>query len=270
MIFLRVFEHLLPRSRTWRLTPGKVLTALFDGLQGVGVDARTFFDLIWSDLDPSQTRELDAWESQFALGNSASLTETERRDRLDAAWKTLGGQDPRYIEDTLRANGFDVYVHEWWEPSSRPAVGVQACAIPRNPNVYLAGGQSLNVQAGELSAQAGEPFAQAGNSFTPEGGYALATKLFDTEPDFITFAGEDFMEAGEDVALAGNYLGFREVLKTQPIPTDPAKWPFFLYIGAQTFGLNATVPLDRRDEFENLCLRIKPGHVWLGMLINYT
>lgn len=114
-LFYRIFEHLLPKARAWRLKSNKLLTDLFQGLTGLGSDARQFVDDVYLDEFPESTRELDAWELQFGLPDTG-LLEQARRDRLDATWKALGGQDPRYIEDTLRAAGFDVYVHEWWIP----------------------------------------------------------------------------------------------------------------------------------------------------------
>ena len=43
----RIFSHLLPRSATWALSPGKALTAFFDGLSGVFAEAKTYADLVY-------------------------------------------------------------------------------------------------------------------------------------------------------------------------------------------------------------------------------
>ena len=36
MTFLRVFKHLLPNARAWRITVDKKLRQFFEGLSGVG------------------------------------------------------------------------------------------------------------------------------------------------------------------------------------------------------------------------------------------
>lgn len=271
MIFLRIFKHLLPHARAWQITVDKNLRSFFSGLTGVGSDIKEFIDGVWLDIFPETTRELDLWETQFGLRDTG-LTEQERRDRLDATWKSLGGQDPRYIQDTLRANGFDVYVHEWWVPGTEPSVGVKQCVTPRNPLLVLRReftGVALLVECGEALAACGEALAQAGESLTPRG-YPLVNKVFFTAPDVLTLCGEAIAEAGESSALCGNYFEFREILKNYIVPTDVDKWPYFLYIGAETFGQLAQVDPKRRDEFEALCLKICPAQQWLGILVEYV
>jgi hypothetical protein len=271
MMFLRIFKHLLPRGRAWRITVDKKLRQFFAGLSGVGDRVKTFLDEIWLDIFPEYTRELSEWEQQFGLRDTG-LTEQQRRDRLAATWKALGGQDPTYIQATLRGAGFDVYVHEWWEPGSEPAIGVHGAATPRNPLMWLRReftGVSLLVECGEPLALCGEEFAAAGNSLNPLG-YPLVNKVYDTIPDIIPLCGEPVAEAGEELALCGNFVQFRDTLREYIVPSDPAKWPYFLYIGGETFGTLAQVDPKRKDEFEALCLKICPAQQWLGILVEYV
>lgn len=271
MMFLRIFKHLLPNARAWRITVDKKLRQFFEGLSGVGSEVKTFFDLVWLDIFPKTTRELDAWEQQFGLRDTG-ITEQERRDRLDATWKALGGQDPRYIQDTLRGSGFDVFVHEWWEPGTEPAPGVKLCVEPRNPLLWLrreASGVATLVDCGEPLALCGESFAEAGNGLSPRG-YPLVNKIIRTEPDFIPVCGASIAECGEVEAICGNYTTFVDRPREYIVPTDPTKWPYFLYIGAEIFGELAQVDPKRRDEFEALCLKICPTQQWLGILVEYN
>ena len=271
MSTFNLFKHLLPNARAWRLTTDKRLREFFEGLSALGDNAKEFLDLVWSDLNPQVTRELDAWEDQFALSDTG-ISEQERRDRLDATWKALGGQDPRYIQDILQANGFNVYVHEWWDPGTEPLVGVKLCVTPRNPILYLRReftGVKLLVECGELDAECGEPTAECGNSNTPLG-YPLVNKVFETVPDIITLCGEPTAECGDPTIECGGYFAFREEPINYIVPSDPTKWPYFLYIGGEVFGDQATVPLTRRNEFEDLCLKICPAQQWLGILVTYN
>ena len=247
-MFLRIFKHLLPTAKAWRITTDKKLRQFFDGLTGTPSDLKTFFDEVWLDIFPNTTRQIDTWQDQFGLPNT-DITEQEKRDRLAAAWKALGGQDPRYIQDTLQANGFNVFVHEWWVPGSEPVPGVKQCVTPRNPLTYL-----------RREFIEGEPAPI---------GYPLVNKVFESKPDLFVLCGEALAQCGEPTALCGNYFQFKELLRQYIVPDDPTKWPYFLYIGAQTFPNIAQIDPNRRDEFEALCLKICPAQQWLGILVEY-
>ena len=263
MIFFRIFQHLLPNAKAWRLTTQKQLREFFEGLTGTGDDVRRFFDFIWLDIFPDTTRELSDWELQFGLPNTL-LTEQERRDRLDATWKAIGGQSPRYLQDTLQAAGFDVYIHEWWElPRTEPPT-------LRNPLTYLndgSGAIQYVMNDGALEANDGNLESNDGASLTPTG-FVLVNQFDET---VITAIGDGslVMNDGSADANDGSFLtGF--IPKQYIIPNDPTKWPYFLYIGGQIFPDHAIVPASRQNEFETLCMKLCPAQQWLGMLITYA
>jgi uncharacterized protein YmfQ (DUF2313 family) len=267
----KVFQHVLPNARAWRLTADKKLRQFFVGLGNAAQEVRTFFDLILDDLYPSTTRALDEWEEQFGLPDTG-LTEPMRRERLDAAWKALGGQSPRYIQDTLQNNGFNVYVHEWWDSADQPAIGDHTCVVPRNPLMYLRRCTSplvSMVDCGEPLAECGEPSAECGNGFEPPG-YPLVNKVFSSQRDSEILCGEPLAECGEPLAECDNYMGYVIVGREYLIPLDPEKWAYFFYIGGETFGTLAVVDQKRKDEFEALCLKICPTQLWLGILVEYS
>lgn len=272
-MWLRLFKHLLPHGKPWRLVIDRTLRKFFVGLTGVGEDAKTFVDRVWQDIDPETTREIVEWEAQFGL-DDPGLTEQQRRDRLAATWRAQGGQDPAYIQRVLRENGFDVYVHEWWVPGTEPAVGVKQCVTPRNPLLLLRR-EYTNVvpgpyiHCGEALAQCGEAEAQCGNNLEPVG-YPLVNRILKTVPDIEPLCGEADAACGEELAQCGNYLGFRTEYQNYIVPLDPTRWPYFLYIGAQNINDIAEVDPKRRDEFEALCLKICPSHLWLGILVEYV
>lgn len=241
MEWLDTFKQLLPNARAWRITVEKTLRQFFDGLAGTPEDVQTFLDGVYDDLNPQLTDQLTEWEAQFNLATDSSLTTQERRDRLAGAWSAVGGQDPVYIQETLRAAGFDVYVHEWWVPTGgTPAGGSvdgDVTPVARNPFDYLWDGVA--------------------------------------QPDFVG-CGHDDAYCNSDVFFSNannTKPGFPITNNTQAapvIPVDTTKYPFFLYIGGQTFPDQAIVAASRRIEFENLCLKICPTEQWLGMLITYT
>ena len=262
---INIFKHLLPRARAWRITVTKTLKQFFEGLAVALIDdTKTNIDNIWTDINPETTTKLNEWESQFGLSKTL-LLESDRRSRLAATWQALGGQDVSYIQSTLRNNGFDVYIHEWWDPITTPTPGVKSCAVSRNPRTYLRDSYTGTT----ILLECGEPLAECGEYTSPRG-YPLVNKITKTEADLSVLCGEPLAECGEPDAECGMFFNYRDFLQNYNVPNDPALWPYFLYIGGETFGELAIVEPSRRNEFEALCLKIAPCHIWLGMLINYT
>lgn len=260
--FLNIYKHLLPNARAWQMTSEKQLRQFFEGLTDLPLDVKVFLDLIWFDLFPQTTRELPSWESQFGLPDTF-MTDQERRDRLDGAWKALGGQSPRYIQDTLREAGFDVYVHEWWEtPLTEPPVA-------RSPFDFLNDGTSpvkYIANCGSQKANCGHSEAICGASIEPTG-ILLVNKVLVALDKIV--CGAQQANCGNSEAVCGAREPIYEPKKFK-IPADPATWPYFLYIGGQTFPDHANVAASRRNEFETLCLKICPAQQWLGLLVDYT
>lgn len=255
---LPTFKHLLPRgARAWIITTDKRLRQFFQGLsEGFLVTTRQFFDLIWLDIFPDTTRELVAWEEAFGL-RPGDLTETERRERLAALWSARGGQDPRYIQDTLQAAGFDLYVHEWWVPGTDPPVA-------RNPFSVLATGVfgcgDNEMQCGNVEAQCGQTYGDIG--------YMLVNKVYTVFVKYLG-CGDDRAQCGENEAQCGENDGFDFIRKEYAVPSDSALWPYIVYIGGENFGDVAIVPEDRQEEIEDLLLKIIPAHLWIGLLIDF-
>ena len=83
-LFLRVFEHLLPRGLAWVLAPvQKQVREFFEGLSALPATVVADLDAVYGDTTPAATRDLPSWERQFQLVDS-SLNEAARRERLAA------------------------------------------------------------------------------------------------------------------------------------------------------------------------------------------
>jgi uncharacterized protein YmfQ (DUF2313 family) len=222
-------RHLLPNGRAWRATVDKPLRRFFAGLGDSLQAFRANFDAVAEDLYPATTRILSEYEEQFGLYPSTLETQ-ERRDRIDAAWKARGGQSPRYIQDTLRAAGFDVFVHEWWEPGTTNA---------RDPFDVLSDATTVGdftVVSDGAIAFTNNPNAVTGAANAPNG-YLLVNLPTTTE-----------------------YL----------IPVSSTLWPYIIYVGGEVWGDRASVQPARRDEFETLCLKICPLQLWIGVIVEYS
>lgn len=229
-LFPRVIQHLLPDARAWRLNFEKTLKKYVDGLGESLADARAFLDEVYLDRFAVSTRELTESEFQLGLVPPASAEEA-RRLNLAAARQATGGQSPRYLQDIVQAAGFDVYVHEWWEPPN------EAPRVVRNPRDYTEDPTFGTTQCGEPEALCGEPAAQCNRFLANEPGYLVNSNLTREAPPLI--------------------------------PDDPAVWPHFVYFGAETFGDVALVDAARRQEFETLLLKLCPDDAWIVTLVEY-
>ena len=242
MIFKSI-QHLLPNALAWTTTATKNLRGFFQAMGDLGDDVRDHIDGAFENIDPQKTQQLDAYERQFNL-KSVVLSEQERRDRLDAAWKATGGQSPKYIQDRLQEAGFDVYVHDWFDPASRPPVNTQVCVVPRSPIAVLRPEYTQTVSqvdCGEALAECGEAFAECGNGTAPLG-YPLVNKISITEIDIIPECGEPGMECGEAFVTCGNFTDLIQTEQNYVVPSDVSKWPYFMYVGGETYPDVATVP----------------------------
>ena len=269
-MFFRIFKHLLPNAKAWQITIDKKIRQFFEGLTGIGEDINEFFDLMWLDIFPETTRDIPSWENQFALPNTLT-NEQERRDRLAAAWKALGGQSPRYIQDTLQAAGFDVYLHKWWVPGSEAPIGVKAAATARDPFLYLNDGlqplQYFSLDGGVDMQDGDLAVAMDGASVQPSG-YPLVNKILIPTVNIIGDGSVQMLDGGVNAQDGGNLTTYAP--KLYEIPADTTEHPYFLYIGGETFPDHANIPASRRNEFETLCLKICPTQQWLGILVDYS
>lgn len=231
VINLDTFKHLLPKARAWSITAEKQLRQFFVGLVSTFSDAQSYQDDTWFDFRPQETTKLSQWEDQFGL-LPAGLTEQERRDRLEATWKALGGQSPRYLQDTVQDAGFPLFIHEWVNPAGLPS------RVPWNPNAWIA----PDAAGGYVLTQLGKPSSQLGRASTQLGkARALSYLITDNLPDPPTW----------------------------PM-TDTTKWPYFLYFGDATFGDVVQIPAEREVELRTLLLKICPAQQWLGMFVEFV
>lgn len=229
-IYFRTFQHLLPRAKAWRITIEKRLRELFEGLGIIQSDIVDSCHDVYAELRPETASDMDKWGEQFNFRPTGTLATD--RETLAGAWRLNDYQSPKQIQDTLRAAGFDVYVHEWWE---LPVVGAPVARIPAS---YIAVGHlRYSSVAGAESMVAGETVAVAGAYFA-DNGYMLVNKT----DDGVIYS----------------------------VPTDAGELPYVYYIGAETFGAYADVPTARKNEFETLLLKTKPAEQWIAMLVNYV
>lgn len=259
---INTLRHLLPNARAWRLTTQKTLSRFLAGLSGSLEDAKSEIDLVFNDINPLKTRKLDKWENHFSLRDTG-LSDEGRRNRLLGEWRAFGGQDPKYIQDTLQAAGFDLYVHEWWEPNTNPPVA-------RNPFTHLWDGVALPqiiMGAGHDNAYCGGSLAFSSSQTSPAG-YPLVNKVLESTQSPIGCGHNSFVCGGAQAYCSSEITAYGQ--KKYAMPTGEENHPYFFYIGGRVFPSHQTIPASRKEELEDLCLKISPTEQWLGMLITYT
>lgn len=226
----RVWQHLLPTGEVWRVVADKALRRIILALATWSDGPRSFADDVFDDVSPETTRVLDEWEEQLGLPPVAS--DAVRRQQLDAAWKSQGGQSPRYIQDVLQAAGFNVFIAEWWTWSGPTRVARDPLAYAQQPRIGT-------VQCGESRALCGVRSAYCNDLLANEPGYLVNKRLSRRAPPAI--------------------------------PTATSYRPFFIYFGGDAnMSTRASIPATRRAEFERLVLKLCPPHCWIVTYVTWT
>lgn len=167
--------------------------------------------------------EIDAtnWERVYGIAKRFGATLENRNEVLRARIGYPNGVLERatseFIQDQLRNNGFDVYVHEnrFWTGTEFDIVNVQGGEY----NVIVYNGATYNQQGLILTE--------------------IVKNNIDSESD------------------------------QEMIVPDKSYMTNSFFIGGPTFPNKANVPLERKNEFRHLILRLKHSHIIAINLINY-
>ena len=256
MSIVDLWKTALPRSRAFSLIVTKTFRQFYQGLTYPQY-YRDLFDQTYKELDPQVTNNLERWESQFYLPSNG-LTEQQRRDKLEATWKMIGGQSPVYLQSILRGYGFDVYVHDWWQP------------VPQETNITM--GDDEAFMGGENAFMGASvfdfPTPWDPNVVLNPPYYPLVNKIGISRYTQILMGGTNSFMGGEDIRMGGIEENIEK--NEHPIPADPIKWRGFVYVAGETMPNQATVPLERKAEFEELILSIFPADKWVGVIVEYV
>jgi hypothetical protein len=254
----KLIRLLLPRSWFWQSATSKL-----DGVWTVIADQANAIKLrmqqVIRDAYPRFTSKLDDWEEELGLPTNLSLSEDERRERIEGKLFQNNTGSLASIQEKLQRYGFDLYVHA-------PYQGGQFV----NPNDYLASAATPPKVLTLGSATLGSEQARLGAiSALPEG-YPLVNIAYYLAQPVLTLGSATL---GSSTARLGAKIDVPYIVPSRnayQIPTDPDKFPFFIYIGGASFGEFTTISNSRRFELERLLLQITPKHIWKGMLINYA
>jgi hypothetical protein len=257
-----IIRHLLPRARAWSLTIEKTLRKFVEGIaNGLSTQddfdgPKDFVDLVYLDLFPDTTRCLSDWEDQFGVTYTENLTEDERRERLAGIWSETGGQSPSYIQNALQARGFDVYVHDWWQ-------------IVDSSNFAVAGDGSVAGDGTVAGSAVGNTEPRDPSVVLTDNTKLLTNRLQIILPDQV-MVGRTGNRVGVSGIEVGAVNGSLSVEQYVDIPTDSDYWYYIIYIGGETYGESAQIPAERQKEFEEAVLKLRPTHLWVGLIVEYV
>ena len=162
------------------------------------------------------------------FGYTYELTE----DRLLAEWQQTGGQSPNYLQEQLHAAGYtNLYVHEWWVPGSSPVTA-------RNPIPYINNFPPNNLLVNEMS-YAFLDLPQCGDAY----------------------------QCGDDLQCGDNE-GIRFEEKIYPHPDVAAEYPFYFYVGGETWPDFAALTSEEVEDVKRLIFKIKPMQQRCVLLTN--
>jgi uncharacterized protein YmfQ (DUF2313 family) len=112
--FFTILRNLLPKGKLFRLVKENQWKQVLRGLAEEPDRICTFENEVRDAGLPGRIPDeaLADWESDYNIETNASLTNTERNNRIISKISATGGQGPDYLEDVIQAAGFGLYVYE--------------------------------------------------------------------------------------------------------------------------------------------------------------
>jgi len=261
-----VIDALLPPGSIWVPKVDGDFDKLLDGIGDNSETIKNFLGLLARVKDPDKTAFLDDLEKEFGVTKNLNLTEQQRRDSLSSQKFETGGKgSDDNLEIHLQRAGFEVLVHNN-SPAVDPVLFLGAVVTMLANNEFgFAGHESAFASAG---TRLDEDLLVNGDSFLIG------------DPLILMGAGSGIAFAGHQSALAGFFIISESVKKLYEIPADPDRFPFVFFVGGAatrdpgtgelTAIARADVPIERKEEFKRIILKIKPIHSWAALIVTYV
>lgn len=245
MDFLPTIKKLLPNGRAFRVFFGTMHEKILDASQLEAGRVKLFLDDIRDGGIPDSNlpdAALDDWELFLGLSKNSSLTNDERRERITGKYAGQGGQGPDYIQDSLQAGGYPVYVVE------------NIPSIDESVKAYTArlGGMDL----GETTLGA---FTDRTDPRNVEGILIAGPAQWEAEKIYEATLGN--MTLGE--TSLGDYIGTITQEIAYTIPNTPSRFIFFWFLtGSAGLGDFVEISEDKKRDFIKQVIQLKPAHTW--------
>lgn len=256
----QLLDSLLPGGSIWTPKDGAGFDQLIDGLADDLEILRKFLADLAVLRNPILTPILSDLEKEYGIVPDWGLSESVRRGRLLAVMTAVSGDGTAvFMQNQLRAAGFDVYVH-----INDP---------PADPGTFL-----FNAPAticGNEKAVCGYEGAVCGGL---RGDLLVNGDVYEHVYFTGTICGGLYAVCGNGEAICRDEADFAQQLIEYEIPTDPGYWPLLFFVGGPatrdgagiiTEIATAQVLLSRRDELRRLIVKYKPMFSWGGLIVQY-
>lgn len=246
--FIALTKQLYPTGRAFNIHSGSMIERLHEALslseESTYLDIVSTLDSILPDNANFTADDATLWEKRLGLITNELVPLQDRKDaiirKLNHPGTIKARQNYKYIQDQLQLAGFNVWIHE-------------------NPDLYTPeDALSLNgnyIQLGD--AQLGD--SQLGDV------YSYYSSLF----DFVQLNDQQLgsFQLGEYIFTNKIANRINESLDSTFNVGSNLRATFF--VGGETLGTFADVDVQRKDEFRQLILKLKPVQSIGFMFINY-
>lgn len=248
---LRLTKQLLPKGRSFFIGENsmkeRVERALLVSEEQFVLDSLSILDSILPDNDNFTVYDAELWEQRLGLISNPLVSLADRKlaiiRKMNHPGDILARQSADYIQGQLQLAGFNVYVHENLNGQS-----------PQSILILPLGINEMGSDA-EMDAN-----FEMGNAETYYSGLFIYNEMGDFEMGGT--------EMGE-VIYSNMVANSVDELPDQSFDLGNSYLCTFI-IGGQTFGTFADVDVNRKDEFRQLILKLKPAQTVGLLFINYV
>jgi uncharacterized protein YmfQ (DUF2313 family) len=250
---LRLTKKLYPTGRAFRIPAGgeieKFHLALAESEEQAFNDAVSILDSILPDNDNFSVEDAQQWEERLGMISNPLVSLSDRKLAIIRKMNHPGDIQARqswdYLQNSLQAAGFDVYIYE-----NIPELSIEQLFLNVSSGSGAVGQQGLG-QQGDF--QQGSP-------------YSVYHGLFEVAQQGIGQQG-DFQE--------GSYIYKNKVANYIDEDLDKmfnfgSNYRSTFYICDSVLGSFAEVDINRKEEFRQLILKIKPVQSIGILFINYA
>jgi len=247
--FIEATKQLLPNGRAFRIPSGSVKEQVETGILESHVSAHDsaveILDKILPDNDNFLAEDATRWEQRLGLIDGTGVPLDDRklaiRRKMNHPGDILARQSRDYIEQQLQDAGFDVYVFENI-PVSTPA-SVIVAAIPEL-------GEMGEPEMGEI---------EMGSAYSYYPSLFVAPEMGEPEMGTMQMAGYQY-----------NQLIVNHINEANDAWYQIGDYRTTFFICDDPVGTFADVPIERKNEFRQLVLRLKPVQSQAILFINYV
>jgi len=239
---------LYPTGRAFNMPKGGAFEKLHAGLaesEGRAYDdASSILFSILPDNSNFTANDAEDWERRLGLISNASVSLADRKAAIIRKMNHPGDIPARqswdYLQQSLQTAGFNVFVYE----------NIPEQTVVQILSVYSGTGQQGDGQQGDF---------QQGDI------YSAFPNLFFEIQQGLTQQG-NFQQGAFD--YTNKVVNNINAIPDQFFPISPNYRSVF-FVGGDPLGTFANVPIERKDEFRQLILKIKPVQSVALLFVNY-